>query len=121
MLAATASMLIIPPLWRLAPRVGLVDQPDPRKVHSTPVPRVGGWGITLGSLIPVVLWAKSGPLPQSFILGSLILFTFGVWDDLKEIGHWPKFVGQLLAAGIVVYHGGLYVSSFPFLLSLIHI
>lgn len=114
-LAATASMLVIPLVWRFAPRLGLVDMPDPRKVHSAPVPRVGGWGITLGTIMPLVLWRHADPVVQSFALGGLILFVFGVWDDAKEIGHWTKFAGQILAALVVVYHGDLYVSSVPFL------
>lgn len=115
MLAATASMLIIPPLWRIAPQLGLVDVPDARKVHSIPVPRVGGWGITFGILIPLLLWWRHDALLQSFVGGSFILFAFGVWDDAREIGHWAKFLGQIAAAGLVVYYGGLYVSYCPFL------
>ena len=115
MLATVASMLIIPPVWRLAPRLGLIDLPDPRKVHTNPVPRVGGWGITLGMVLPLLFWIDAAPLLQSFVAGSLILFGFGVWDDSREIGHWPKFIGQIAAAAGVVYYGGLYVNSLPFI------
>jgi UDP-GlcNAc:undecaprenyl-phosphate/decaprenyl-phosphate GlcNAc-1-phosphate transferase len=114
-LAAAASMLVIPPVWRLAPRLGLVDMPDARKVHKAPVPRVGGWGITLGTLMPLFLWWHADPVVQSYVLGGIVLFAFGVWDDAREIGHWTKFAGQILAALIVVYHGNLYVTSVPFL------
>jgi len=114
-LAATASMLIIPPVWRVAPRLGLVDVPDARKVHNAPVPRVGGWGITLGTLVPLFLWRHADPVVQSYVLGGLVLFVFGVWDDAREIGHWAKFAGQILAALIVVYYGEVYVTSVPFL------
>ncbi len=113
-LAATASMLVILPVWRLAPRLGLVDIPDPRKVHKAPVPRVGGWGITLGTFLPLLLWRHGDTMLQSYVLGGLILFAFGVWDDAKEIGHWTKFAGQILAALVVVYHGDLYVTYVPF-------
>ena len=114
-LAVALSMVLIPIAQRLAPRLGMVDMPDPRKVHSAPVPRVGGWGITVGSLVPLVLVFQSNPLLQSFAAGGLVLFAFGLWDDAKQVSHWIKFVGQLLAAGLVVYHGDLYVSRIPFL------
>lgn len=114
-LAVAVSMLVIPVAWRLAPRLGLVDMPDdPRKVHTVPIPRVGGWGITLGTLLPIVLVFKLDPLVLSLVIGSLTLFAFGIWDDARTIGHWPKFLGQLIATGIVVYYGGLYVSHVPF-------
>jgi UDP-GlcNAc:undecaprenyl-phosphate GlcNAc-1-phosphate transferase len=115
MLAATVSILVIPLLWRVAPRFGLVDMPDARKVHLSPVPRVGGWGIMLGTLLPLLLWSRPDPLLESFAVGSLILFSFGVWDDARQIGHWQKFLGQVLAAAIVVYWGGLSVTRLPLL------
>jgi UDP-GlcNAc:undecaprenyl-phosphate GlcNAc-1-phosphate transferase len=112
--AVAVSMLIIPLVWRFAPRLGLVDMPDPRKVHTSPVPRVGGWGITAGMLLPLLLLVRPDPLLLAFAFGSLVLFVFGVWDDAREIGHWPKFVGQILAAGVVVYLGDLYITRLPF-------
>jgi UDP-GlcNAc:undecaprenyl-phosphate GlcNAc-1-phosphate transferase len=113
-IAAFLSLSIIPLMWRFAPRLGLVDVPDSRKVHSMPVPRVGGWGITLGTVLPLALWVKFDTLLLSFVAAILILFAFGIWDDVRNIGHWPKFLGQLLATGAVVYYGGLYVERVPF-------
>ena len=114
-LAIAVSMLVIPMAWRLAPRLGMVDQPDARKVHVTPVPRVGGWGITLGALVPLLLLEHLDPLFQSFVIGAGILFAFGAWDDAKQISHWPKFLGQGLATAAVVFYGGLYVTRLPFI------
>jgi len=114
-LAATVSMLVIPIVRRLAPRLGLVDLPDPRKVHTIPIPRVGGWGITLGILLPLLLTVEHDRLVQSFLVGCATLFAFGVWDDARSIGHWKKFLGQLITAGLVVYWGDLWVSRMPFM------
>jgi UDP-GlcNAc:undecaprenyl-phosphate GlcNAc-1-phosphate transferase len=113
-LAVAVSMLVIPIVRRFAPRLGLVDMPDPRKVHSVPIPRVGGWGITLGTLVPLALVFTPDPLLRSFFLGWSILFCFGVWDDARTIGHWPKFAGQIAAVGLVVFYGDLWVSRIPF-------
>src|SRR5262245_3175518 len=114
LLGVAVSMLIIPLAAKLAPRLGLLDLPDARKVHVEPVPRVGGWGIAIGMLLPLALSFELDPLLVSFILGCLVLFLFGVWDDAREIGHWPKFTGQILAVAIVVFYGDLYVSRLPF-------
>jgi len=112
--AVAISMLVIPLAWRLAPRLGLVDMPDPRKVHSLPVPRVGGWGITIGSLVPLALALTLDPLMQSFIIATVTLFLFGIWDDARQINHWFKFAGQFIAVGVIVYYGDLYVARLPF-------
>lgn len=114
-LAAALSLAIIPIMRRLAPHLGLVDLPDSRKVHTVPVPRIGGWGITLGTLAPLLLWLKINPLLLSFALASLVLFVFGIWDDRHAIGHWTKFLGQLVAATLVVVYGDLYVARLPFM------
>jgi len=114
-LAAAVSMLVIPLARRLAPRLGLVDMPDPRKVHTEPIPRVGGWGITLGTLLSIVLVIRLDPLMQSFLIGCVTLFAFGIWDDARTVGHWTKFAGQLLAVSAVVWYGNLWVSRVPFL------
>ena len=50
--AISISMALIPLLIRFAPALGMMDKPDPRKVHAIPIPRVGGIGIVLGALLP---------------------------------------------------------------------
>ena len=113
MMAMAMSMAIIPLMMRLAPSLGMIDAPDPRKVHSVPIPRVGGLGIVIGAIIPMLIWLPFNDLTISIFIGATILLVFGTWDDTAELGHYVKFVGQFLAAGVVVYYGDLYVSYFP--------
>lgn len=113
--AMAISMAVIPLMARLAPRIGMIDRPDPRKVHVKPIPRAGGVGIVLGALIPIVLWLPMDELMRAYVLGSIILLVFGVWDDISELGHYTKFVGQFTAVALVVYYGELYVTHLPFM------
>ena len=106
-------MAIIPVMMRLAPRVGMVDMPDPRKVHVTPVPRVGGIGIVLGALIPLMLWLPLDNGMLAYVIGSFVLLGFGAWDDSHELGHYVKFIGQFIAVLMVVYYGDVYVRQMP--------
>ncbi len=100
---------------RLAPLLGMVDSPDPRKVHTEPVPRVGGVGIVVGALVPLLLWAPLDDSMLAYVFGSIILFGFGAWDDSHELGHYVKFIGQFIAVLIVVYYGNVYVQQLPFM------
>jgi len=109
------SMAIIPILMRFSSVLGMVDKPEPRKVHLAPIPRVGGVGIVIGALVPMLIWLPSTPLNNSFIFGCIVLLIFGVWDDIKELGHYVKFIGQFIAVIAVVYYGGLYVEHFPYM------
>lgn len=113
--ALTISMALTPLLIRLAPRLGMVDIPDPRKVHVVAIPRVGGIGIVTGALASLLLWLPMEPWLLSYMLGAVVLQVFGIADDSMELGHYSKFVGQFIAAAAIVYWGGLWVSHFPFL------
>lgn len=113
LMSMAISMVLIPLFIRCAPALGMIDAPDPRKVHSVPIPRVGGLGIVIGAMIPMLIWLPFNDLTISIFLGAGILLIFGTWDDISELGHYVKFIGQFLAAGIVVYYGDLYVSYFP--------
>jgi UDP-GlcNAc:undecaprenyl-phosphate GlcNAc-1-phosphate transferase len=115
LIALLLSVWIIPGMMRLAPRIGMVDKPDPRKVHRKPTPRVGGIGIAGGALIAILLLAPHSSFMLAYVSGSLILALFGAWDDIHELGHYPKFVGQIAAAALVVWYGGVWIQSFPFL------
>ncbi|MCP4041237.1 MAG: undecaprenyl/decaprenyl-phosphate alpha-N-acetylglucosaminyl 1-phosphate transferase [Gammaproteobacteria bacterium] len=100
---------------RLAPRLGMIDRPEERKVHSIPMARVGGWGIIFGTLITVAIWLPMDRLVQSYLFGSLVLLAFGTADDCRNMGHWSKFVGQFIAVLPVVIYAGLYVERLPFM------
>ncbi len=108
-------MALVPLLIKIAPSIGMVDQPASRKVHENPIPRVGGIGIVIGALCAMVVWLPLDRLIQSYLLGSLLLVVFGSWDDMREIGHYWKFLGQFIATGIVVFYGGVKVSLLPFI------
>lgn len=112
--ALVISVSIIPLMIRLAPRLGLVDRPDPRKVHTKPIARAGGIGIVLGALAPVVLGLPLDVEIQAYLWGCLVLLAFGLWDDVRELGHYTKFVGQLIAVAPVVYYADLHVYCLPF-------
>ena len=113
--ALLISMTVIPLMIKLAPRLGMVDMPDPRKVHARPVPRVGGIGMVAGAVVSLLLWMPMNQWLPWYLFGALVLFVFGVWDDSREIGHYTKFIGQFAATVAIVYGGDLYVKHLPFM------
>lgn len=113
--ALVISVSIIPVMIRFASNLGMVDMPDPRKVHAFPIPRVGGIGIVVGSLVSILLWVPLDNMMLAYLFGSLVLLVFGALDDSHELGHYVKFIGQFIAVGAVVYWGDVWVSSMPFM------
>lgn len=113
--AAVISMAVIPLMMRVAPRLGMIDEPNARKVHAQPVSRVGGIGIVIGAMLPLLIWLPMDPLLRAFLFGSAVLMLFGAVDDARELGHYVKFIGQGIAVLTVVYAGDLWVQRVPFL------
>lgn len=113
-LAVALSIALIPLMIRLAPRLGMIDTPHPRKIHLNAIPRVGGWGIVLGALVSVTLLLPITPLLKAYLTGAVVLFAFGVLDDAFQLGHYPKFAGQILAVSFPILMGDFSIERLPF-------
>ncbi len=119
----------IPIIIRVAEMKHLFDVPDDRKLHANPVPSLGGIGIFAGFIMAFLIAAPTGWAElQYFAAAFLVMFFLGLKDDIVVLTPLKKFLGQLLAAFIIVYKGGVLIDGMfgflgmekmPFLLSLI--
>ena len=101
-------------LARVAARLGIVDIPGPRKIHSLPIPRIGGVAIASSVIIAILLWVPIETKFGAFILGSLVIVAVGIWDDIVELNYKLKLLGQ--SAGIILLLvGGVHFTNLPFL------
>ena len=116
LLSVFLTISLIPMMTRLAERFHMVDFPNPRKVHTQPVPRIGGFAMAIGTFIPVILWASANNFVKAYLAGAGILVLFGLLDDMKGLGYKTKFTGQVLAAIIAVVFGGVKIASLGTLL-----
>jgi UDP-GlcNAc:undecaprenyl-phosphate/decaprenyl-phosphate GlcNAc-1-phosphate transferase len=100
-LAFCVAALLMPPLNRLAVRMGCVDHPSARKIHARPIPLLGGVGVYAG--IVVTLWVR-GPLDGCVVLmmlASCLVMLVGVWDDRLELPSRFRLMLQVaLASGL---------------------
>ncbi|HLZ33271.1 MAG TPA: hypothetical protein VKP13_04585 [Nitrospira sp.] len=116
-IAACLASLFLTQLVRwVAPQLGAVDQPADRKMHQTPVPRLGGVAVagamaatflvaSLTGLVPSDFEAGHSPLWEALFVGGGIIFLCGIWDDLSPLSARTKFLVQLTAAGVAVGSG----------------
>jgi len=112
--ALSITAALIPLLARWAPSIGLTDAPGPRKVHSVPVPRVGGLAMAVGLLAPTLLTVDLTPEVRGLLLGLGVLLLFGLWDDRSSLDYRIKFAGQVLAVGLCMGVGGVHLGSLTF-------
>ena len=112
-LAAFILVLVLTPVVaRLAPLLGGVDDPAvsarPR-VHTRPLPRIGGVAIVIGILLPAALVIDpTGPY-VGILVGTLLVAALGVVDDVRGIAPSVKLAGVALIALVPV---GVYEVSF---------
>lgn len=104
-LALIISLLLVPLVGKLAVKIGAVDQPNARKVHTRIMPRMGGLAIYISFFL--VLFLSQGLTSELIGLfwGGTVLVLVGIVDDMKDIPAKVKLCGQILAACIVVAFG----------------
>lgn len=107
-------MILIPPVMKWADKIGAIDVPDARKVHTQAIPRVGGIAMVIGSVLSIFLLIELNQQHISILIGFLVIWGFGLWDDKCDLNYKIKFLGQLLAVVIVVAWGDVVVRTFPF-------
>jgi len=115
------SFLLTPLVRNLARRWGWVDQPGDRKIHSDPIPRVGGIAIAIayaaafGFLFLLPLqgggMARTGlPIAARLLPAALVSFATGLFDDLTGLKPWQKLAGQA-AAAVLACSAGVQIHS----------
>ena len=112
--AMGVTWMITPALIRVAERVNAVDQPDARKTHTAPMPRIGGVAVFAGFIAGMAFAAYATGLlfhlPQGVYWRGLIfaatgLFLVGLLDDLRGLSFKWKFAAQIIAA-VFVWQAG---------------
>jgi len=101
------TLLLIPIIIRLSKKYQLVDKPDHRKVHKDPIPTLGGIGFFSGFIGIAIAWMSwSGQLADFILLvGLIILFTMGIFDDMMDLRASLKFLIQITVALTISYYG----------------
>jgi len=95
-----------PHVKNLAYKVGAIDVPkDERRMHKQPIPRLGGLAIYIAFLFSALIFGDIDRQMQGILLGSVMIVVLGVLDDIMTLKALPKFLVQIAAAGVAVYHG----------------
>ena len=97
----------MPFIKQMAFKFGFVDAPAHRKMHTAPVPLLGGVAIFGGALIMLTSWfASRGNWHVLGVLGAACLIAIvGLIDDYKELSPKLKLAGQMVAFLLVTLLG----------------
>lgn len=107
------SFLAIPVVLQIADQKKLYDIPDERKLHTRPVSSLGGVGIFAGFLLASLLSVQGSLSPefQYFFAAAFVIFFLGLKDDLVILSASKKFIGQVIAASIIIHLGQIKLES----------
>lgn len=97
-------------------RWAVLDHPNRRSLHQVPLPRIGGIAIILGAVIVCMATREGiGWLPASLLLPSglafLVVIAVSFLDDVFKLSILVRLAGQLIAALLVVWWGGMTLNS----------
>lgn len=109
LLPIVAAIFLTPAVRRLAMVVGAVDQPDARRIHVVPTPRMGGLAVAFAFVVPLfLLYFHPNRIRDAFFrdpallwglgLGGLLIIGLGIYDDIKGARPILKLLVQGLAA-----------------------
>lgn len=112
-LAFLITFFAIPVIIQIAKDKKLFDEPDERKVHKNVIPTLGGLGIFAGFIIATLMGVPAGITSelQYFAAATTVIFFLGIKDDILILSASKKFIGQLIAAGIIIKFGGIQITN----------
>lgn len=111
LIAFVLALSMTPLSAKLGQTLGLTDRPGGRRMHQGEISRLGGIALFAGfmgagllvfGLSALQIWPPIGPedrkLLTGVLLGSSVIFVFGLWDDWRELPAWPQFGAQFVVA-----------------------
>jgi len=111
--AATAfvlTLLFVPLVIRACERFGIVDEPGPLKIHTRPIPRLGGIAIAAAILAGIFVSGALALTPWLVLLAFALVWLVGFVDDLRGLPPLARLAAQLLA-GFLFWRAGLRVPA----------
>ena len=108
--AFAISMVATPFAKKVSEKLGAIDYPKARGMHTKPMPRLGGIAIVLGFMITVlVLYRFVNDINIKhfcgFIAGAIVIVGVGIVDDSRQLPARVKLVFQIIAALLVIGSG----------------
>lgn len=118
MLSFILGLITIPFIRKIALKLNLVDKPNYRKIHTNPIPLIGGISITLLFFLMLFLSGNFITIFEKYLpilTSASILLIVGVIDDKTDLRAKYKLVIQLILAAIIAFSGTRITSFYGFL------
>lgn len=101
-IALAVAYFLTPRVKDFAIKVGALDAPDDRKVHTRPIPRMGGLAIYAAFVLAILASMYVSREIMGLLVGGTVILIVGIIDDLKPLPARVKLLGQIVAAAVLV-------------------
>ena len=115
LVAFGVTVMLLYGLQHMAVRIGLLDSPSERKVHSGNVPLIGGLSMFIGFCLGALTLDFALTPYRGFFAAGALLVIVGVMDDLRELSSRSRFIAQIIAAGIMIWWGHLLLADLGYI------
>lgn len=119
--ACVLAIVLTPAVKRFAIRIGAVDRPNQRKVHTRIMPRLGGLAVFLAFVGAFFVIAPmtddvNGKVASALLIGGSLIVLVGALDDKFDLSPKTKLLVELIAALVVVFYGEIQIDlvNLPF-------
>ena len=99
------SISIIPFIIKFSHRYDYIAVPKDDRWHNKPTALLGGVGIFLSFMIPALIFVPLNKLTIGIFLCITAIFGLGLYDDLREVKAYKKFVFQIVLTIIIILFG----------------
>ena len=107
------SISIIPFIIKFSHRYGYIAVPKDDRWHNKPTALLGGVGIFLSFIIPALIFVPLNKLTIGIFLCTTAVFGLGLYDDLREVKAYKKFIFQIILTIIIILFG-IKIKIIPF-------
>ena len=106
------SAFIMPYTSKIAKHIGAIDVPkDNRRVHTKPIPKLGGLGIFSAFLFGYMLFGVQSIEMNSILIASIIIIITGIIDDINTLDAKYELLGQFLASLVITFYGKILLTN----------
>lgn len=106
------SLVLVPIVSKITKELGIIAHTNNRTIHSGIIARTGGYAIYASFLIGAMIFLKTDTQINSILIGGFIIFLVGFYDDIHDLKPKYKMLGQIIAALIVIFYGGISLKGF---------
>lgn len=119
LIAGAVTYLMVPIMRIMARYIHALTPVRERDVHTTPIPRLGGIAMAIGTVVGLIAAANIPFLQSVFAqtnqiwgvgIAAVWVVLLGIADDLWDLDWWAKLGGQIIAGLILAFFGVVLVT-----------